>query len=268
MGTLWFIGLGLGDEQDLGRRALERLRGCAIVFAEEYTASAPQGALARLSAEVGRPIRRLDRTELESERPVLDALDEAGSVALLTVGDPFAATTHVALRLAAERRGHRWSYLPAASVVSAVPGFLGLMAYRFGRTVSLPFPEARFQPRSPLEQIAENRGRGLHTLVLLDLRPEQGEYLTADRALGLLRERDPEASLLPESAELAVAARVGREDAAGWFGTFAELRAERFGAPMHSLVVTAPELHFQEREALAVFAVGRPRSEGGPGPGR
>lgn len=258
MGTLWFIGLGLDDERGLGGRAIAALRDSAVVFAEEYTSSPPAGALDRVGEAIGLTIVRLDRAQLESETPVLQALERHDRVALLTGGDPFAATTHVALRVAAERHGHRWAYLPNASVLSAVPGFLGLMAYRFGRTVSLPLPEPRFSPRSPLEQLAENRARDLHSLLLLDLRPERGEYLTADRALALLRERDPDGAVVPEAAELAVAARVGREDARGWFGSFRELSGvPDFGAPMHTVVLLAPRLHFEEREALELFRLGR-----------
>lgn len=260
MGELWFVGLGLGDERGLSRRAVEVLGSAGAVFAEEYTAAAPEGTLERLSAEVHRPIRRLGRSELESERPILAALERESLVVLLVVGDPFAATTHVALRLAAERAGHRWSYLPNASILTAAAGFLGFMPYRFGRTVSLPFPAPGFRPSSPLEQIGGNRARGLHTLLLLDLRPNEGRFLLASEALGLLREMDPEGALLPDDAAVAVAARVGRDDAQGFYGPFARLRAVDFGPPMHAVVVPAPELHFEEAAALERFRV--PPGEG------
>jgi diphthine synthase len=255
MGELWFVGLGLDDERGLSQRALAALRESDKVFAEQYTATAPEGTLERLGRAVGRPVHRLDRPLLESERPILDALARHARVALLVVGDPFAATTHVALRLAAEGAGHTWRYLPNASILTAAAGFLGLMHYRFGRTVSLPFPDPRFAPRSPLEQVEGNRSRGLHTLILLDLDPGAGRYLTAGEALALLRERDPEARVLAEEAPLAVAARVGRDDAAGFFGPFARLRSVEFGPPMHALVVPAPELHFEEAAALARYSL-------------
>jgi diphthine synthase len=249
---LWFVGLGLDDERGLSRRALEVLRA-SEVFAEEYTAAAPPWTLDRLAAELGRPVVRLDRARLEAETPVLEALARSERVALLVVGDPFAATTHVALRLAAERAGHRWKYLPNASVLTAAAGFLGFMPYRFGRIVSLPLPAPSFAPSSPLERIAENRSRSLHTLLLLDLRPDEGRYLTAGEALGLLRERDPRGDVLAEEDPIAVAARVGRDDAAGFFGPFRSLRAAEFGPPMHAIVVPSAELHFEERAALERF---------------
>jgi diphthine synthase len=250
---LVFVGLGLGDERGLSAAAWEQLRAADEVFAEEYTAVAPEGTVDRISATLGRRVQRLDRAALESERPILDALARSPRVALLVVGDPFAATTHVAARLAAERAGHRWGYVPNASILTAAAGWLGLMHYRFGRSVSLPFPSPGFEPRSPLEQIAANRERGAHTLLLLDLRPEEDRFLTADAALGLLRRLDPTGAVVPPQADIAVAARVGRADAAGWFGPFAELERERFGPPMHVVVVPAPELHFEESAALERF---------------
>jgi diphthine synthase len=253
MGELAFVGLGLGDERDLGSRAIETLRASGEIFAEEYTAVASAGTVERLAASLSRPIRKLSRAELESETPLLEALGRTDRVALLVVGDPFAATTHVSLRLAAERAGHEWRYLPGASILTAAAGFLGLMHYRFGRTVSLPFPSPGFRPRSPLERLGENRSRGLHTLVLLDLAPEGPRFLTANEGLSLLREQDPEGTVLPDVAPVAVAARVGRPDAAGFFGTFDHLRTVDFGAPMHTIVVPAPELHFEEEAALARF---------------
>jgi diphthine synthase len=254
MSVLWFVGLGLDDERSLSRRAVELLRACEV-FAEEYTAVAAPGSLERLGDELGRRVTRLERAELEGERTLLAALERSPQVALLVVGDPFAATTHVALRLAAERAGHRWGYLPNASILVAAAGFLGLSHYRFGRTVSLPFPAPGFEPKSPLEQIAANLERELHTLVLLDLAPETGRFLRAEEALGVLRERDPSGAVVSEDDRLAVAARVGRADAAGFVGPLKVLRRTDFGPPLHALIVPARRLHFEEEAALARFRV-------------
>jgi diphthine synthase len=252
LGQLAFIGLGLGDERDLSARARDELRSCEAVFSETYTALLAPGSLERLGRDLGRPIVRLTREEVESERPVLEALARHSRVAFLVTGDPFAATTHVALRLAVEKAGHAWTYLPGASVLTAVPSFLGLQHYRFGRTVSLPFPAPGFAPRSPLDGIAQNRGQDLHTLVLLDLRPEEPRFMTAGEALRILTERDAESPqpILPADSAVAVVARVGTETARAWYGTRHQLEGVDFGPPLHSLVVPARTLHFEEKEAL------------------
>ncbi|MGI0140183.1 MAG: diphthine synthase [Thermoplasmata archaeon] len=257
MADLWFIGLGLGDERDVGPRARDILHESDRIFAEEYTAVWAVGALDRLSEEIGRPIERLGREEVESEDPVLDALAQCERVVFLAVGDPFSATTHLALRLAAARRGHRTHYLPNASILTAAAGFLGLMPYRFGRTVSIPLPDDRFRPTSFLAPIRSNWASDLHTLVLLDLRPSEGTFLTAGEAIRILRERDRERATLPRGLDVAVVARVGSDSAAGWYGPIDELSGIDFGPPMHALVVPARTLHFEEQAAIQLFRTSR-----------
>jgi len=254
---LWFVGAGLGDERDLSRRAVDLLRRCVRIFAEEYTAVLAPGSFDRLSEEIGRPIDRLSRAELESEAPVLRALAAGGPVALLVPGDPFAATTHASLRRAAESLGHATRYLPNASILTAASGELGLLPYKWGRVVSLPFPEPHFEPTSPLEAIRSNRSADLHTLLLLDLRPSEGRFLTATEGLRILAERDPEERFLGNDP-LAVVARVGTEQSGAWYGRRADLAKIDFGPPMHAVVVPAPTLHFEERAALERRRVGPP----------
>jgi len=255
MGELAFVGLGLADEKGVAEQARAVLAAAEVIFAEEYTAVAPAGTIDRLAHVVGKPIQRLDRPLLESEGPILEALHAHPRVAIVVVGDPFAATTHVALRLAAERAGHTWSYCPNASILTAAAGLLGLMHYRFGRTVSLPLPSEHFAPTSPLEHIRANRARDLHTLVLLDLRPEEGRFLTATAGLAMLRERDPSGGVLSDSDRVAVVARVGQASAHAWVGAFSRLRILDFGPPMHAIVVLAPTLHFEEEAALRRYAL-------------
>jgi diphthine synthase len=252
---LWFIGAGLDDERGLSERAIEVLRGCERVYAEEYTSRLAPGSLERLSARIGHRVETLTRDELESGRQVLDALESTTRVALLTPGDPFAATTHVALRLQAEGAGHEWRYLPGPSILTAAASFLGLIHYRFGRTVSLPFPEPSFQPTSPIEAIGLNRGAGLHSLLLLDLRPTEGRFLLAGVALRQLAKLDPDGRRLP--SDVAVVARVGTDSSRAWFGPRATLESLEFGPPMHAIVLPAPELHFEEAAALRRFDVRR-----------
>jgi diphthine synthase len=250
---LWFIGAGLTDERGLSERAWQVLAAAREIYAEEYTAVLAPGTLNRLGVRLGREVRRLDRAATESGEAILGALARGGPVAFVVPGDPFAATTHLSLRLACERAGHTWRYLPNASVLTAAAGFLGLIPYRFGRTVSLPFPDPHFAPTSPWEMIAENRTRRLHSLVLLDLRPDSGRFLLGGEAIELLLERDPQERAVSSRRPLGVVARVGTESAAAWFGPAGGLRTIDFGPPMHSLVVPADQLHPEERAAVARF---------------
>jgi diphthine synthase len=251
LGELLFLGAGLGDETDLSPRALEGLRRSDRVFVEEYTSRLAPGTLDRLELQLGRPVERLGRAEVEAETIVLHALAAVDRVTLLVAGDPFVATTHVHLRVAAEKAGHTWRYLPGPSVLTAAVSYLGLMHYRFGRVVSLPFQDPGFDPVSPFEAIGRNRAADSHTLVLLDLRPSDGRYLGATEALARFDDARSAVAKVDAATEFGVVARVGRADAAAWWGTRAELAGSEFGPPLHCLVVPAPELHFQEREAVA-----------------
>lgn len=260
---LVFIGLGLDGPENLSERARAELRAAEALFAESYTSIVPVEEWNRLEAALGRRLTLLSREQVESGTEILHALQQGGSVVLLTGGDPFAATTHLALRLQARGQGVPWSYVPGASVVTAVPGFLGLQQYRFGRIVSIPYPAPGFAPHSYLERIGENRRADLHTLVLLDLDPPRGRSMGAGEALALLSQQEAEHPLDPplSTISLAVAARVGRPDARGFYGPLRDLLAGEFGATPHALVVPAPNLHFQEAEALEEFRVLPRRTE-------
>lgn len=251
MGELLFVGLGLCDEKDLSQRAMEDLAGCGAIFAEQYTSRWGEGALSRLGSKLGREVQELSREEVEGERRVLDALAQGGSVALLVVGEPFAATTHLALRLSAEAHGHTWRVLHNASILTAAASLVGLSHYRFGRTVSLPRPRPGFRPTSPYDALLANWKAELHTLVLLDLDPAEGHYLTAGEALRLLGELETErrGGVLPPEREVAVIARAGAPDAKVVVGPRGELEARDFGPPLHCLILPSPSLHFVEEEA-------------------
>ena len=255
MAVLWFVGAGLTDERGLSARALEVLGGADAIFYEEYTAALAPGSFDRLGRQLGKPLHPLGRAEVEGAAPVLAALERGGAVAFVVPGDAFAATTHVALRLACERAGHDWRYVPNASILTAAAGFLGLMLYRLGRVVSLPFPEPEFRPTSPIDMIAANRAMDLHTLVLLDLRPSDGRYLLGNEALSILLDRDPEARAISRASPLGVVARVGTEEAQAWWGTPERLRDVDFGPPLHALLIPAPRLHFEEEAAVLRFRV-------------
>src|SRR5213594_4048187 len=184
MGELVFIGLGLDDERGITLRGLDEARAADTVFAEFYTSALLGASIEAVEKLIGRQIRRLSREEVEDGQVLLAAAAN-GTVAFLVLGDPMSATTHIDLRLRAEAAKIRTRIVHGVSILTAAAGALGLQAYKFGRTTTVPFPSAGFGPTSPLEAILENRRAGLHSLVLLDLR-EGGSFLTPQDALALL----------------------------------------------------------------------------------
>jgi len=223
----------------------------------------PAGSSAeRLEALLGRPVTVLGREEVERGDRILEAARK-GDACLLVVGDPFSATTHVELRLRARKEGIPVSVVHGASALTAVPGLLGLQHYKFGRTTTLPFPEKGHSPDSPYDMIAENLSRGLHTLVLLDIRADKGLLMTANEGLGLLAglERRKRGGLLGPEALVCVVARAGSESPVVRAGPLARLEREDFGPPHHSIVVPG-KLHFMEAEALVELAGAPPELVG------
>jgi diphthine synthase len=253
MGDLLFVGMGLYDERDLSLRALDELKSVGTIFAEQYTSKLSDGSMARLERLLGKRIIELTREQLEGESVVLEALGHQRKVALLVAGEPFAATTHMSLRLTVERDGHSWRVLHNASIVTAAASVVGLSQYKFGRIVTLPHPDmAGFHPSSPYEALVANQRADFHTLMLMDIDAVINRYLTANvalRRLGAMEDEIKEGVARPDDL-FCVVARVGSPETAAWVGTRKELENMDFGPPLHSIIVPAPHLHFLEKEAL------------------
>jgi diphthine synthase len=251
---LVFVGLGLNDEKGISLKGLEETKTADTAFLELYTSLLPDFSLENLTALTGKQIRVVTRRDLEEENGavVLNAA-EKGKTVLLVPGDPFVATTHVALRIEAEKRGVKTRIVHAASILSAVVGLSGLHNYKFGKTVTVPFPENLSE--TPYNVIAQNKKLGLHTLCLLDLKTDEKRFLSVNEALMMLLEiEQKKRNRVVTPSTLAVgAARVGSDKPALKADYVKELLNYNFGEPPHSLVFLG-QLHFMEAEALVAFA--------------
>lgn len=253
-GALVFVGLGLHDEDGVSEKGLKEIVSADLVLAEDYTSALSKGSLDRLAKRSGKRIELLDRAAVEDGKRILEA-SENKRVVLLIVGDPMTATTHVDLRLRAAAAGIETHIVHGASVLTAVPGLLGLQHYKFGRTTTLPFPQEGYSPTSPYDVIDENLSRGLHTLVLLDIDAENSRYMTANEGLHLLldMERRVGRGIISESTLVCAVARAGSRDCTVRAGILSDLLSADFGPPLHTIVVPG-KLHFLEDDALRVFA--------------
>jgi len=256
VGQLKFIGLGLHSELGISLHGLDEAKGADLVVAEFYTSLMPGLSLKRLKSLLGKPVKVLSRSDVE-EKAEQTVLNEAKTktVAFLVPGDPMAATTHLALRLRAEKAGIKTRIVNGASVTSAVSSVIGLQNYKFGRTVTIPIVEAGTMPESPYDFVNENLNRGLHTLVLLDIKAEEKNYMTIPQALKqLLAIEEKRRENVVTNQTLAVGvARIGSEDMKIKAGRVERLQSYDFGGPPHSLVIPG-KLHFMEAEALQILA--------------
>ena len=166
---LWLIGIGPGDLEHMTERARSVARGCKKRYLEGYTAVLPTDQEALLESVVG-PWERLMRPSVESPEALLDE-SRNDSVALMVVGDPMQATTHIDLEARCIEEGIGFEVIPGMSATSLAVSLSGLQSYKFGRQVTLPYPYGDYLATSPLKMILRNLESGLHTLVLLDLDP-------------------------------------------------------------------------------------------------
>src|SRR5437660_8703095 len=245
--TVAFIGLGLNDERGLTIEGLEEARRSGRVFTEFYTNIMRGLDRKKLELLLGKRIVELSRVQLEDEgaKQIVEAV-ERGRVAFLVPGDPMIATTHISIRLELAKKGIPSTIVHGPSITSAVCGATGLQSYKFGKSVTLPHEPG--VPGSVLDTLRDNGKRGLHTLILLDVRPEQSKQLTIDEAAAKLVVADPG---LQSSLGVGVA-RIGSDDQFVLSRRLETLRHQEFGKVPHSLVVPG-RLHFMEAESLKAF---------------
>lgn len=245
---LCLVGLGLGNEFDISLRGLNVINSCDVVYLEGYTGVFEH--LSELESLIGKSIMVLSREDVESKGEFIrDAKDS--NVALLVQGDPLSATTHVTILLDCVKMGVKYMVVNSSSVFTAVAR-TGLSLYKFGKTVSIPFPQKDYDPKSFYELVKQNQSIKAHTLCLLDVKSDAHDALTIPEAIKIFEKVDVKGFL---KSKLVGCARLGFKDEVIKFGSVSVLK--KFDWPMapHCLVIPAKELHFMEEEALKVFSV-------------
>ena len=163
------IGMGPGKVESMTLEAVEFAKRADVCLYEAYTALWPEDELERLESMVG-PIERIMRPAVERPETLFEQAKDK-LVAILVVGDPMQATTHIDFQLRAQKEGIPVRVIHGISVTTLVPGATGLSDYKFGRSTTLTYPYGDWIVTSPLEVMLRNKGQGLHTLVLFDLDP-------------------------------------------------------------------------------------------------
>jgi len=256
LGELVFVGLGLNSERDISLHGVEETRTAETVFAEFYTSLMPELNLSKLEKLVEKRIAVISRRDLEEDegKKILTTA-EKGKAVLLVSGDPLIATTHVDLRIRAERQGIKTRVVHGASIVSAVMGLSGLQNYKYGRSVTIPFSNQGGVAETPYNVIGENKKRGLHTLCFLDIRAEERRYMTVQEGLEALLSVEKQRRkrvIMPDTIAVGVA-RAGSKQPVIKANSINQLLKFDFGAPPHTLVFPG-RLHFMEAEALITLA--------------
>lgn len=265
--TLFIIGIGLGDEKDITLRGLEIVKKCSAVYLEHYT-SILQCQVSELEELYGCQIKLADRDFVEKKPD--EMLDKAknSDVAFLVVGDAMSATTHLDILLRAKKEEIEVVVVPNASILTAV-GCVGLELYKYGKTVSIVFPEPNWAVEAHYDGLKENLSSGLHTLCLLDIKvkepsretlkkgggdAEEARFMTVGQGIQSLLDIEAKRSeeVFTSDTVCVGCARLGCADQKIVSGTAASLLDVDFGKPPHSLIVPG-KLHFMEEEALELW---------------
>lgn len=239
--ALYIIGIGLHDEKDITVKGLEAVKKCSKVFLETYTSrlSIP---ISKLEEFYGKEVIPANRELIEQkfETEIMPVAKEEDA-AVLIIGDVYAATTHIDMKLRAAEVGIEVVSIHNASVLTAI-GMLGLELYKYGKTTSIPFDNPHVT--TPVEVYKKNKEMGLHTLFLLDLRPEEDRWMKINFAAEFLIERGVDENTLAIGA-----AGLGSPEPEIKTATLKELKTQQFDLIPQSLVIPG-DLHFVEEETI------------------
>jgi len=248
---LILAGLGLFDEKDLTIREIEEAKKADKVFVELYT-SKWHGSLEKLEETIGKKVEILKREDLEEKNEKIIESAKFGRVLIFVVGDPLVATTHISLIQEARKMGIKTKVIHNASIISAIAE-TGLHMYKFGPSVTIPFPEKTKGklPESVYDVIKMNRARGLHTLCLLDVIDEK--VMEPKEAIEILLnlENARKENVIKEDLGIVIFSKAGSEEAKIVFNSIKKLRGKKFDVP--AVIIIPGILHFTEREFLSTF---------------
>lgn len=240
--ALNLIGIGLGDEKDITLKGLELVKKSDIVYLENYT-SKLNCNISKLEKLYGKKIILADRDLVENKYEIVNnALKK--EVSLLIIGDVFSATTHADIAKRAIDKKIKVNIVHNASVLTAV-GSTGLSLYNFGKTTSIPFDNKNVV--SPIKVFEENKKLGMHTLFLLDLKPDEDKFMSVNEAIEyLLRNKIDENTLAVACCAL------GSEKQIIKFAKLKDLKNKKFDAYPQCLIIPG-KMHFMEEEFLEFF---------------
>ncbi|MBS3137157.1 diphthine synthase [Candidatus Woesearchaeota archaeon] len=248
---LYLIGLGLGNEKDITVNGLEAVKKAEIVYIESYT-SLLQCSQLDLERFYRKKILVAQRMDVEEEQNKIIEEAKNKTVALLVVGDPMSATTHIDLLFRAKKEKIECNVIHNTSILTAI-GIVGLQLYKFGKTTSIPFPQDNFKPETCYDVLRVNKKNGMHTLLLFDLKHEENKYMDVNHALKYLLEieQKKKQKVIAEKTLVIGCARIGSDNFIK-VGTIKELISVDFGKAPHCLIIPA-KMHFMEEEALKMW---------------
>ena len=243
---LTLVSIGINSHLDMSLKGVEAARNAERVYAEMYTMKMDT-TLGELEELAGQQVIPLPRGGMEEQGGELINAAKEMDVAVLVGGDALSATTHISLLLDAKQEGVETEVIHGSSIFTSITD-TGLSIYKFGKTVTVPFPE-KGPVDSVLRTLQENHEYGNHTLMLLDLNMAEDRYLGINAAI----ERLFETEKISRDSLLVGVARLGSMFPTIKADTAEALARYDFGDSPHALIAPG-KLHFLEEDALVALA--------------
>lgn len=174
----------MGSLNDLSKNIVLLLTTMDQIYFENYT-NFPKKQFLNFESLFDMPVKLVSREMLETNSKSFLLQQKNTRSALLISGDPFIATTHYMLFLEAISLGLNVEIYNNLSIISLAPSLSGLSAYKFGKTVTLPFQE-RIESDTPYLIVQANTSIQAHTLVLLDIDVLNNIFVSVSQAIDRL----------------------------------------------------------------------------------
>src|SRR3989344_5007693 len=214
---LYLISIGLWSIKDISLNGLEAIEKCDVIYFENYTSYYDSNLNDIKKITKNDKIIAIKREELEnnSKKIILEAK---------------------------EKNKVKTKIIHSSSIFTAISE-TGLSLYSFGKITSLPFNYKDLNP--PYNILLENKD--LHTLILLDLEPENKKYMLAKEAIEYFIKKG-----LDKEKLCIICASLGSEKQNIIIGKAKELVNNTLKNIPQCLIIPG-KLHFIEQEFLSLY---------------
>ncbi len=243
---IYLIGGGIADVLDIPIKGIYAMKESDVLLVDSYTSvyNFDEKTLINIYEKVtnsswDKDVIMCSREDLEVN--FFDIIEDYSVVSLLVPGDPMVATTHSSIVVESKKMGIDVDVINSSSIMSAVISRCGLISYNFGKTCTISL---HVESEYPADVIRNNFVNGMHSLVLLEVDVESGEYVTLDTAVEYIERKLKDLDI----GTVIAAIRLGFDDEVVVRGKPRDFRGLR-GKPPQSLIIPSSMKEI-EREFL------------------